>query len=103
LGDGERITMLGVGPVAVGDVISKVIMIETILPRIGGAPSGSREGKAGMIVGGVRMVGGWGWIGVRVVAYGLCMGSYGRLVVWIIDYTSAVEELCLGSVTGGIV
>ena len=47
--------MLRVGAATVVDVIRKVVVIETILPGIGGAPGGSREGEAGMIMGGGRM------------------------------------------------
>lgn len=68
MADGKGITVLRVGPVVVVvDVIRKGVMIETILPGIRGAPSGSREGEAGVIVGGVRMVVGRGGIGTRVV------------------------------------
>lgn len=95
--------MLRMGPVVGVNVITKVIVIETILPGIRGAPSGSREGEAGMIVGVVLMVGGRDGIGAGVVTDRLCMGDDGRLVGWTIDYAGTVEELSLGSITSGIV
>ena len=93
--DGEWITVLRVGPTIVIDVISKAIMIETILPWIRGAPSGRREGEAGMVLGGVD------GIGIRVVTDRLCVCGEGGLVI--INYASAVEELGLGAVTSGII
>jgi len=90
--------MLRVGPVIVVDVIAIVIMIEAILPSWGGAPSGGRKGEASMIIG----VGGNG-VGVWVVADGLCVSGDGRLVVWIVNYAGTVEELCLSTITSGIV
>lgn len=92
--------MLRVGPVVVVDVIGKATVIETILPWIRGAPSGGREGEAGMIVGGVR---GWDGIGIRVVTDGLCAVGDRRLVIWIINYAGTVEKLSLGPITSGIV
>jgi hypothetical protein len=76
MGNGEWITMLRVGPVA--GVISKVSMIETILPSGGGggAPSGGGEGEAGMILGSGGGIGGGAGIGIRVVADGLRMSVY---------------------------
>ena len=99
LSDGERITVLRVGPVVV-DVIRKAVVIETILPWIRGAPGGSREGEAGMILGGV---GGRDGIGTWVVTDRLCVGGDGGLVVLIIDYAGTVEQLSLGSITSRIV
>jgi len=96
----ERITMLRMGPVAVVDVISKVVMIEAILPSGGGAPGGGGKGEASMIMGG-RLVSGLDGIGIRVVADGLRVS--GRLLVWIINYAGTVEELCLSPITSGIV
>jgi len=97
----ERIAMLRMGPVTVVvDVISKVVMIEAILPSGGGAPGGGREGEASMIMGG-RLVGGLDGIGIRVVADGLRVS--GRLLVWVINYAGTVEELGLGPITSGIV
>lgn len=93
-GNGERITMLRMGPVAAVDVIGIAIVIETILSGIGSAPSGSREGETGMIIGG------GGRVGVRVVTDGLGVGSYGGLVVRITDCAGTVEELSLSSITG---
>jgi len=69
------------GPVVAVDVISKTIVIETILSMIRSAPGGSGEGEAGMIVGGVRIVGGGDGIGTRVVTDRLGVGGHGRLVV----------------------
>jgi hypothetical protein len=71
LSDGEGITVLRVGSIVVVDVIArKWIVIETVLPGIRGAPGGSREGEAGMIVGVRRVLGG---IGSGVVTDGLCV------------------------------
>jgi hypothetical protein len=89
------------GPVAVVDVIGGVVMIEAILPRVGGAPGSGRKGETSMIVGGGRIVGGRDGIGILVVADGL--GVSGRLLVWIINYTGTVKELRLSSITSGIV
>jgi hypothetical protein len=99
LSDEEGITVLRVGPIVVVDVIvRKWIVVETVLPGIKGAPGGSREKEAGMIVS-VRRV--WGEIGSGVVTDGLCVGG---LVVWVIvDYAGTVEEFNLGSITSGIV
>jgi len=97
----ERITMLRMGPVAVVDVITKVVMIEAILPSRGGAPGGGRKGEASIIMGG-RLVGCLGGIGIRVVADAL-RESGGRLLVWMIHYAGTVEELCLSPITSGIV
>jgi hypothetical protein len=85
LRDGERVTVLRMGPVVGIDVITKVIVIETILPGIRGAPGGSREGEAGMIVGVVLMVGGRDGIGAGVVTDRLCVGGGGGLVGWTVD------------------
>ena len=103
LRDGEWITVLRVGPVIVVGVISKVIMIEAILPGRRGAPSGGREGEASMIVGGVEMISGGDGIGIGVVADGLRVGGHGRLLVLITNYAGMVEEFCLSAITSGIV
>ena len=95
--------MLRVGPVVVVDVISKAIVIETILPWIRGAPSGGREGETGMIVGGVRMSSGRGGISIRVVTDGVCVVGDRRLVIWIINCAGTVEKLGLCPITSGIV
>ena len=81
LGNREWITVLGMGPVTVVEVITKVIMIEAIPPTSGGAPGGGGEGEASMIMGGGRVVGGWDGISIRVVADGLGVSGPGRLLV----------------------
>lgn len=87
--NGEWITVLRVGSVI--DVIGKAIMIEAILSRGGGAPSGGREGEASMILGdGGGIVRGVG-IGILVVADGLCLGVGGRLMAWVINCVRGVE------------
>lgn len=95
MGDGEWITVLRVGPVIVVDVIGKAVVIEAILPGVRGAPGGCRKGEASMIM--------RGGVGARVVADGLGLCGHGRLMVWVINYAGTVEELCLGSITSGIV
>lgn len=102
LRNGEGITVLRVGPVVVG-MISKATVIETILSWIGSAPGGGREGEAGMIVRGVRMIGGRNGIGIRVVTGRLGVGGKGGLVVLIINNAGTIEELSLGPITSGIV
>lgn len=97
LRNGEWITVLRVGS---ADVISKVIMIETILPGGGGAPSGGREGEASVILGNGGGIGGGAGIGIRVVADGLLMSVDRRLMVWVINYAGIVQEF---SITSGIV
>ena len=67
----ERITTLRMGPVAVVDVIAKVVMIKVIPSSGGDAPGGGRKGEASTIMGG-RLVGGLDGIGIRVVADTLC-------------------------------
>lgn len=94
----KGITVLGVGSVVVVDLIRKAVVIEAILPGIGGTPSCGREGEAGMVMVGVRMVGGRDGISGWVVTDRLR-----RLLVWIIDYAGTVEELSLGSITSSIV
>ena len=94
----EWITVLGVGPVIVVDVITKAIVIEAILPGGRGAPCGGREGEAGVILGGGRMIGGGD--GILAVAGRLCVGGHGRLVI---DYATTIEELCLRPITSRIV
>ena len=59
------------GPVAVVDVIAKVVMIKAIPSSGGDAPGGGRKGEASTIMGG-RLVGGLDGIGIRVVADALC-------------------------------
>ena len=81
MGNREWITVLGMGPVTVVDVITKVIMIEAIPPTGGGAPGGGGKGEASMIMGGGRVVGGWDGISTRVVADGLGVSGPGRLLV----------------------
>lgn len=93
--NGEWITVLRVG--SVSDVIRKVIMIEAILPSGGGAPSGSREGEASMILGGGGGIGGEVGIGILVVADGLCVSVDRRLMAWVINCAGGVE------ITSGIV
>jgi hypothetical protein len=72
LWDGEGIAVLRVGPVVVINVIRKAVVIEAILPWVRGAPGGSGEGEAGMIVGGVGCRDG---IGIWVVTDSLCVGG----------------------------
>jgi len=81
--------------VAVVNVISKGVMIELVLPSGGGAPGGGGKGKARMV-----MVGGMGGVDGWVVADGLSVGGRGRRIV---DYAGTVEELCLSSITSGII
>ena len=57
--------------VIVVDVITKVIVIEAILPGSRCIPSGGRKREVGVIMGGSRIVGGGGGIGVLIVADGL--------------------------------
>jgi hypothetical protein len=95
--------VLGVGPVIVVGVISKAVVIEVVLPGGRGAPCGSREGESSLIMGGCRMIGGGGGVDIWVVTDGLRVGSRGRWLVWIVDYTSTIEELRLSSITSGIV
>jgi len=83
------------GSVVVVNVIRKGVMIELVLPCGGGAPSGGGKGEASMV-----MVGARGGVGAWVVADGLSVGGRGR---WIINYAGTVEELCLGSITSGVV
>ena len=56
--------------VIVVDVITKVI-VEAILPGSRCIPSGGRKREVGVIMGGSRIVGGGGGIGVLIVADGL--------------------------------
>lgn len=103
LGNGEWITVLRVGPVIVVDVIGKATMIDAILPGCGGAPGGGRKGEASMIRRGGRVIGGGDGVSIGVVTGGLRVSGHGRLVVRIINYAGTVEELCLSSITSGIV
>jgi hypothetical protein len=92
---GERITVLGMRSAVVVNMISKGVMIEVVLPWGGGAPSGSGKGEASMVmVCGMRGVDGW------VVADRLSVGGRGGRIV---DYAGTVEELCLSSITSGII
>jgi len=93
--NGERITVLGMRSVVVANVVSKGVLIEVVLPCGGGAPSGGGKGEASMVV-----VGGMGGIDGWVVADGLSVGCRGRRIV---DYPGTVEELCLSSITSGII
>lgn len=101
--DGEGITMLRVRAVVVVDVIRKgiICVIEAILSGIvRGAPSGSREGEAGMILGGILVVVVRDGICGRVVTDGLGVGGDGGLII---DYAGTVKELSLGTIASGIV
>lgn len=51
----------------------------------------------------MRICGGGGRIRVLVVADGLCVGGDGRGLVWIINDTVTIEELCLSAITSRIV
>ena len=90
--------MVRMGSVIVVNVISKGVMIELVLPCGRSAPSSSRKGEATMV-----MVGGGGGIGIWVIADGLSVGGRRRWLAWIVNYTGAVEELCLGPITSGII
>lgn len=61
---GERITVLGVGPVVVVGVISKAIMVEVVLSGGRGTPSSSGKGEASLIMGSGRG-------GIEVITRGL--------------------------------
>ena len=87
--------MLGMRSAVVVNVISKGVMIEVVLPWGRGAPSGSGKGEASMV-----MVGGMGGINGWIVADRLSVGGRGRRIV---DYAGTVEELCLSSITSGII